>query len=251
MTIFIDTQISAPPSALQIEGQVNSMTELLDRLAERMGTSLAAIDEGGSITYIDLRERSRALARALARQGVTRGDRIGLLAGNGIDWLVVAFAGAAAGGTVVPFSTWSTSSELSFLITDAECKALFISSNFSGRDFTQDLAKLVPENGPRLISIGAGGNERFTPLNDFVAEGGADFIQAEADYDAMILYTSGSTSRPKGVRLTQSGVVENGLRIGDRMGLQPGDRVLLPVPLFWAYGGCNALPAAMLSPFPT
>jgi fatty-acyl-CoA synthase len=245
MTIFIDTQISAPPSALQIEGQVNSMTELLDRLAERMGTSLAAIDEGGSITYIDLRERSRALARALARQGVTRGDRIGLLAGNGIDWLVVAFAGAAAGGTVVPFSTWSTSSELSFLITDAECKALFISSNFSGRDFTQDLAKLVPENGPRLISIGAGGNERFTPLNDFVAEGGADFIQAEADYDAMILYTSGSTSRPKGVRLTQSGVVENGLRIGDRMGLQPGDRVLLPVPLFWAYGGCNALPAAM------
>jgi acyl-CoA synthetase (AMP-forming)/AMP-acid ligase II len=96
MTIFIDTQISAPPSALQIEGQVNSMTELLDRLAERMGTSLAAIDEGGSITYIDLRERSRALARALARQGVTRGDRIGLLAGNGIDWLVVAFAGAAA-----------------------------------------------------------------------------------------------------------------------------------------------------------
>jgi fatty-acyl-CoA synthase len=64
------------------------------------------------------------------------------------------------------------------------------------------------------------------------------------DDDAFILYTSGSTSQPKGVRLTHRGVVENGFHIGERQGLRQGDRVLLPVPLFWSYGCANALLAA-------
>jgi fatty-acyl-CoA synthase len=58
-----------------------------------------------------------------------------------------------------------------------------------------------------------------------------------------VLYTSGSTSAPKAVPLRQFAIIENGFNIGERQGLTAGDRVLLASPLFWAFGGANALPA--------
>jgi fatty-acyl-CoA synthase len=64
-----------------------------------------------------------------------------------------------------------------------------------------------------------------------------------ANDDVFILYTSGSTSTPKAVPLQQFALIENGFNIGERQGLTPTDRVLLAAPLFWAYGGANALPA--------
>lgn len=229
------------------------LSGLLDRLAGQMASGLAAIDENGSITYGDLHNRSQGLARALTRMGVTRGDRVGLLAGNGIDWLTVAFAASYAGAVLIPLSTWSTRAELDFLIADADCKVVFVTKDFGGRDFTVDVAALVGTPGPRLISLGGDNgsteDDTFTPLSGILSHLGTgtdlQMAQAESDDDAMVLYTSGSTSHPKGVRLTQSGVVENGLHIGDRMGLGPSDRIFVPVPLFWAFGGCNALPAAM------
>ncbi len=68
---------------------------------------------------------------------------------------------------------------------------------------------------------------------------------ASAADDALILYTSGSSARPKAVRLQHYAVIENGFNIGERMGLGTDDRVLLAPPLFWAYGACNALPATL------
>ncbi len=67
---------------------------------------------------------------------------------------------------------------------------------------------------------------------------------ASAVDDGIILYSSGSTSRPKAIPLAHYLVVENGFNIGERQGLTPDDKVLLSPPLFWAYGGINALPAA-------
>src|SRR5260370_308399 len=86
-----------------------------------------------------------------------------------------------------------------------------------------------------------------------LAEGAGRFRAAAAlqgetatpDDDALILYTSGSSARPKAVRLQHYAIIENGFAIGERMRLPPDDRVLLAPPLFWAYGACNALPATL------
>jgi fatty-acyl-CoA synthase len=68
---------------------------------------------------------------------------------------------------------------------------------------------------------------------------------ARPEDDALILYTSGSSARPKAVRLQHYGIIENGFNIGERMRLGPVDRVLLAPPLFWSYGAANALPATL------
>jgi fatty-acyl-CoA synthase len=61
----------------------------------------------------------------------------------------------------------------------------------------------------------------------------------------VLVYTSGSSNRPKAVPLDHFAAIENGFNIGERQGMVRGDRVLLSIPLFWSYGAINALPAAM------
>ena len=62
--------------------------------------------------------RARSIAQRLQASGIGRGDPIGLLANNCIEWLEIFFAASALGAVVVPFSTWSTSAELDFLLQD-------------------------------------------------------------------------------------------------------------------------------------
>lgn len=64
---------------------------------------------------------------------------------------------------------------------------------------------------------------------------------SDRDDVALVLYTSGSTARPKAVALQQGHALEHGYDVGTRMGVTDQDRVWLPVPLFWSYGGANAL----------
>lgn len=253
MNASSETVISGRCDPLAIGGTGIGLTGLLDKLAGQIGQDIAAIDETRSITYFELRARSRALARAMVDMGVVRGGNVGVLAGNCIDWLVIAFAASYAGAVLVPLSTWSTREELAYLLDEAGCSVVFAIRDFGGRDFAADVATLSDGSATRLIPMterpAPDAGDEFSRLIDRYSSADADAGDAlpcaGAGDDAMILFTSGSTSFPKGVRLTQSGVVENGLHIGDRMGLRRSDRVLVPAPLFWAYGGCNALPATM------
>jgi fatty-acyl-CoA synthase len=125
------------------------------------------------------------------------------------------------------------------LIGDAALDALFAVEGFGGQDFTSALAALRPKH-PRLRTLIMLGPE----YDDFVANAEPLAVDhAQPNDDALILYTSGSSARPKAVRLVHGPIIENGYNIGERMALTEVDRVLLAPPLFWAYGAVNALPA--------
>src|SRR5213079_2395815 len=123
---------------------------------------------------------------------------------------------------------------------------------FGGQDFAAVLEELQP-TAPRLrlvVMLGDHIRPGWVAYDEF--RGGAAPLAplplgdgASAVDDALILYTSGSSARPKAVRLQHFAIIENGFAIGERMGLTPDDRVLLAPPLFWAYGACNALPATL------
>ena len=100
-----------------------------------------------SVSYAALAGRARSIARRLQASGIGRGDPVGLLANNCVEWLEIFFAASALGAVVVPFSTWSTSAELDFLLQDSGVRCLFTLARLGERDFARDIAALRARGG--------------------------------------------------------------------------------------------------------
>ena len=229
-----------------------TLADLLFEQAGRYGANPAVICGDRHISYEDLARRAGGIAAGLHRQGVRRGDRVGLLMNNRLEWLEVFFGAAIVGAVVVAFSTWSKRGELEWLLGDAGVRVMFALDRFADQDFADDLRVI----GPTLASPchfvilgepGASGAQSYAEfgLNPPIALPRPPGEGPSAADDAIIIYTSGSSSRPKAVPLAHFGIVENGFNIGERQGYRPGDRVLLAPPLFWSYGSANAMSATL------
>jgi fatty-acyl-CoA synthase len=243
-----------------------NLFDLLCEQADRYGDDLAVIAGTSRTSYSALKRRAAQVAGALRASGINRGDRVGLLIGNRVEWLEICFGAAALGAAVVPLSTWSKRREIDFLLSDSRIRTLFALDRFGEQDYAGDLGELIPEL--RSASPGTWHADRYPLLQAIVflgssplpaassyaklVDGHAPLLEppppgegARVNDDSFVLYTSGSTAYPKAVRQTQAAVIENGFNIGERQGLRPGDRVLLSLPLFWSYGSTNAMCATL------
>jgi fatty-acyl-CoA synthase len=221
---------------------------LLRAQAERFGDRPAVVAGDRATTYRQLFDAASRVAGGLKARGIGRGSRVGILIENRREWLEAAFGTTALGAVAAPLSTWSREGELDYLVGDALLDALVAVGSFGGQDFAAALARLQPRH-PRLrtiVIVGAARQPGWLAYDAFVA-GAEPVIDDDADPrdDAFILYTSGSSARPKAVRLRHGTIIDNGFAIGERMALTEADRVLLAPPLFWAYGAVNALPATL------
>ncbi|MBW0102404.1 class I adenylate-forming enzyme family protein [Pseudonocardia sp. KRD291] len=214
-------------------------------------------------TYAELDDAVRRAAGALGELGLGAGSRVGLLGTNTASWLAAAVGAMWAGGRVDAFNTWVKAWDLEHLLETSACEVLVVTGRVRGSDMLSAVRELVPE-----VSSGAPGawsSARFPALRHVVVLGGHpetpsgahsfdDLLAAATpvgpgtdlarpEQPAYVMYTSGSTSRPKAVPLCQRDLLVNGFHIGERMGLGSSDRVWLGSPLFWSFGGANALPA--------
>jgi fatty-acyl-CoA synthase len=225
--------------------------DLLHEMAGRNPSAAAVISSAGMTTYLDLARRAGRIAAGLRARGIRRGDRIGVLLDNRTEWLEIFFGAAALGAVVVPLSTWVKRAEIDFLLQDSAVRLLFALDTYNGQCFGDDINALRAEGHltalERVVLVGDGGHagwDRYESYFDEAALGGLPPGEGASASDTLvILYTSGSSSRPKAVPLDHTGAIENGFNIGERQGLRASDRVLLSPPLFWSYGGVNALPA--------
>ncbi|MFM9938302.1 MAG: class I adenylate-forming enzyme family protein [Hyphomicrobiaceae bacterium] len=226
------------------------MFELLLEQAARQPDAPAVIDRGETISYGTLAGRAGRVAGALKADGVRRGEPLGLLAANSVEWLEVAYGVAALGAILVPFSTWSTADELAFLIADSGVRRMFAVARLGQQDFATPLLRARREGTlDKIVSLGADPIEgavafaAFASSSAVFAAAPGETVSAADTY--VVLYTSGSSNRPKAVPLAHYATIENGFNIGERQGLGSNDRVLISIPLFWSYGAANALPAVL------
>src|SRR5258708_2442255 len=128
---------------------------LLDLLLEQAGRypDRPAVICGERVaTYRDLADGASRIGAALGARGIGRGDRVGILVNNRLEWLEACFGATALGAVAVPFSTWSKPGELAYLLADSAVQALIAVDSFGGEDFAASLVALAP-NSPQLRLI--------------------------------------------------------------------------------------------------
>jgi acyl-CoA synthetase (AMP-forming)/AMP-acid ligase II len=177
-------------------------------------------------TYLDLWAAVRVAARELQRLGVQPGDRVVLLARLQPESVGIYYAILAAGGVVVPLDRDATPYELAARIAHSEARLV-----------VADGPAIPNESLVTMLPAGVTCVRACDVLGRGLAmEAPAAPASRDANAIAAILYTSGTTGDPKGVMLTHRNLVSNVLAVVESLELTWRDKVLSPLPLYYAYG---------------
>src|SRR5262249_29571570 len=194
--------------------------------------------DGSGLSYAALAQRIAQTARALKSQlGIGRGDRIAILAANHPDMLVLLYACARLGAMLVPLNWRLAVPEQAFILADASVKVLVVEQSFAA------VLAGLGETPPGMQAVGPGvtppGGRAFDPL---VRAGSGDGRNPHIDFSCplLIVYTSGTTGRPKGAVLRQDALLWNAVMSQHMHALDHDDHVLTVLPLFHV-GGLNIL----------
>jgi fatty-acyl-CoA synthase len=209
-----------------------NLTDLIERNARFTPDKPALRFEDAIWDYAFLAGRIEALARAMKSQlGVHRGERVAVLALNRPDYLALLYACARLGAMMVPLNWRLTVPEQLFMLRDAGVKALFIAREFEA--VMPALADALPHT--RIVTL-----DDAAAFISFLDAGSSDGREPRVDLSAplLIVYTSGTTGRPKGAVLTQQAVFCNGVMSHHMHAMTPDDHVLSVLPFFHV-GGLN------------
>ena len=201
---------------------------LFRSLAAEHPTRPAVIDGPVHLSHDELQARSGQIAANLAAAGIVPRDRVALLLDNGWPFLAALVACNRMGAICVPLGIRQRRPELEFLLTDCGAKALIFDADLA--DNLPD-ASALPDLTLRYAVGGAvDGCEAFDTLLAETDTGSIDRV-ADPEETAIILYTSGTTGRPKGAMLTHFGIVHSALAFSRCLGLGGVDRGLVAIPL--------------------
>ncbi len=208
---------------------------MLDGIAVR-GDHPAVITVAGETVEThactDIADRVLRLAAGLRRHGVAVGEPVALFAPNSADWLVARLAIAAAGAVAAAIDDLATSEEAAMVIRDGGCRRILAAASH-----LPELRSLAEADDLEVFVLGgedgsAAGARSWTEL---FAERPAALPPPAADAPAMLVYTSGTTGRPKSFALTNANIAANVEAILGETVIGPEDRLLLPLPLHHVY----------------
>jgi fatty-acyl-CoA synthase/long-chain acyl-CoA synthetase len=224
-----------------------TMADLLARHARTTPDATALRFDGSGRSYGELDERVTRLARALRDRGIATGDRIAVLALNGMEAWEVYLAGVRMGAVVVPVNFRLVADEVAYALTDSGARALVVDPAMAG------VAAQARERAPDVaVVLGIGGAVAGPGSEDYetaLAAAGAEPLDVDVDEDApaFIMYTSGTTGRPKGAVLTHRNLLMHVFSQVTHLGWAPDDRVCAPgAPLFHIAGLAGGLPPLLL-----
>jgi acyl-CoA synthetase (AMP-forming)/AMP-acid ligase II len=223
-----------------------SIPQMLFNAAQQHAGRTAIEEHGECTDYSELPRLALAVTRSLMALGIGKGDRVAIWAPNGRDWIIAALGIHCAGAVMVPINTRMKGSEAADILQRSGARLLFVQPVFLGTDYLALLAPYCPANLECQVLLGetAAGSPHGLHWDGFVALGAAVSESAAllrangvgADDLSDLLFTSGTTGKPKGVMSGHGQNIRAFSEYVKVIGLQAGDRYLVINPFFHAFG---------------
>ncbi len=204
-----------------------SIASILAESAVRHADRTALVLSDQRTTYADLWADARRFAASLRARGIGPGDRVAILIPNVPDFPKTYYGALALGAVVVPVHALLKAEEIAYVLSDSGATVLVCHDALAGEG----------AKGAELAEV------TFLAPGDLAGDDAIDtYVQRDPSDDAVILYTSGTTGKPKGAVLSHLNVVMNvSLTVNDVIGLTPDDVILGCLPLFHSFGQVCAM----------
>ena len=219
------------------------LAEISQRYPER--SALIHREKGTRYTYQLLSWQVERAARGLAGLGIKGGDHVAIWAANIPEWLISMLAIAKLGAVFVPVDPGAGSDDLKYILEQAECVGLMVSG-----ELAEGMGAIQTPSLDHIIVISAGAEGVGIPWPELMSKG--ETVEPERirqmahavapDDPVAVMYTSGTTGKPKGVVVDHLGLINKSLCSTERQKITEGDRLCLFFPLFHMFGNtCIAL----------
>ena len=198
---------------------------------EKQATALVSPEDGHVITFASLEREVFRLAGRLSAVGVERGDRVAVVLPNGPEFVLVLLAITTLGAAAAPLNPGYTADEYSFYLGDVQPRLLLVPAG--------EMQAARQAAGPEVAIVDVVVSEQQPPglaIDGHEVEQEQTFDAGVADDIALLLHTSGTTSRPKQVPLLQRNLTASARTIAAHYSLGPGDVSYVAMPLFHVHG---------------
>ncbi|NUP24045.1 MAG: fatty acid--CoA ligase family protein [Streptomyces sp.] len=224
---------------------------LVRSAVERYPDVEAVVEGRTRVSYAELGARVERAAAACLANGVEPGDRVAIWAPNSLDWIVAALGAVSAGAVLVPLNTRFKGTEAADVLRRSGARMLFVTGTFLGTSYVASLRRAVGEGLPALggfleqvVVLSDDAPAEYRTWKDFLASGegvgSAEVRERSAGVDGSrasdIVFTSGTTGRPKGAVITHAQTLRAYEIWSDLAGLRQGDRYLIVNPFFHTFG---------------
>ena len=214
-----------------------------DSVQKHAGRTAVVGEDGSELSYAELDQLRIYAARALLAMGVERGDRVAIWAPNSVEWIVAGLAIHTVGAALVPLNTRMKGAEAAYILEKSGASTLFCAGRFLGLHYPTMLAEHWPKSLKHVVVIGDA-ETGDTGWRQFMAKSDQahteDVLKRVATVEPSdkldIMFTSGTTGRPKGVVTTHAQNLDVIRAWSAVMGLVPEDKYLIANPFFHTFG---------------
>ena len=212
-----------------------SVVELLENTVRQFPERVGFIADDRRLTYAAFDEAVNRVASGLEAAGISRGDHVAVLLGTQLEFPITFFAIMKLGAVIVPLNTRFKGEELAYEINDSESKLLIVDEDYW--QYVEPVTGQL-ETVKAIFFNGSSPPKGALPFSQLAQHAGTAFRRASLTEDdiAGIMYTSGTTGKPKGAILHQRGLVVTAMLVADFIQYRPDDKMICSIPLFHITG---------------